>query len=114
MKVKLKKDTSKNSFVVYPNHAFIEPNSLILNLNTYGFEEIKKNYYLKRSNFHGNMLTYIAKGEGCFSFTGKNYTLKENDLILINCMDEHIMYPNKNGMSERRSLIWLRTAFENS
>lgn len=99
MKIEFKKETSKNSFVVYPNHAFIEPNSLIFNLNTYGYEELETNYYLKRSNFHGNMLTYIAKGSGCFSFNGRTYALKEHDLILINCMDEHIMYPNKDGMT---------------
>lgn len=99
MRAELKKDTSKNSFVVYPKHAFIEPNSLIFNLNTYGYEEIGENYYLKRSNFHGNMLTYIAKGSGYFSFGGRTYLLKEHDLILINCMDEHIMYPNKSGMT---------------
>ena len=62
-------------------------------------EEIEENYYLKRSNFHGNMLTYIAKGSGYFSFGGRTYALKEHDLILINCMDEHIMYPNKDGMT---------------
>lgn len=99
MKVEIKKDVSKNSFVVYPKHAFTKPNSLIFSLNTYGYEEIGKNYYLKRSGFHGNMLTYIAKGSGHFSFTGKTYSLKENDLILINCIDEHIMYPDKNGMT---------------
>ena len=99
MKVQLKKDVSKNSFVVYPNHTFNESNSLIFLLNTYGYEEQGKNYYLKRSGFHGNMLTYIAKGSGFFSYKGKNYKLKEDDLILINCMDEHIMYPNKNGMT---------------
>ena len=99
MKVEFKKDTSKKSFVVYPKHAFTEPNSLIFTLKTYGYEEIGKNYYLKRSDFNGNMLTYIAKGSGHFSYAGNTYSLKENDLILINCIDEHIMYPYDNGMT---------------
>ncbi len=99
MKVQLKKDVSKNSFVVYPNHTVNEPNSLIFILNTYGYEELGKNYYLKRSGFHGNMLTYISKGSGFFSYNGKEYALEENDLIFINCIGEHIMYPNKKGMT---------------
>lgn len=99
MEVQLKKDISTKSFVVYPHHSFEEPNSIIFNINTYGFEELGKNYYLKRSNFHGNMMTYIVDGSGYFSFNGKEYNLKTGDLILINCMDEHIMIPNKEGMT---------------
>lgn len=99
MKVQLKKNVTRNSFVKYPNHTINESNSLVFIVNTYGYEEQEKNYYLKRSGFHGNMLTYIYKGSGFFSYNGKKYKLKENDLIFINCMEEHIMYPNKEGMT---------------
>lgn len=99
MKALFKRDLSRNSFSFYPkNKTNDSANSILFNIISCGYEEIGKNYYLKRSEFHGNMLTYIKQGTGHLLFKNKDYNLKKNDLILINCMEEHVLYPNEEGM----------------
>lgn len=98
MKVVLKKDISSKSFSCTPKNKINDFNSILFNILSFGYEEIRKNYFLKRSEFHGNMLTYVVSGSGNLIFRKKQYSLKKNDLILINCMDEHIMFPDENGM----------------
>ena len=99
MKVILKKDVSSKSFRCTPKNKINDLDSIFFNILSFGYEEIRKNYYLKRADFHGNMLTYIISGSGNLIFRNNHYFLKKDDLILINCMDEHIMFPNEEGMS---------------
>lgn len=99
MKVTLKKDVSSNSFSVYPHNMIYDSNSIFFNIVSCGYEEIGKNYYLKRSEFCGNMLTYIIDGTGTFIFKNRTYNLKKDDLIIINCMEEQILYSNEKGMT---------------
>lgn len=98
MKAFLNKDFSKNSYgvSVHPEH---DLSGLHYFVYSVGYEEIGRKYYLKRSEFFCHMFTYITKGSGHLIYDGKEYDFKENDLIFINCMKEHIMYPNDNGMN---------------
>jgi AraC-like DNA-binding protein len=98
MKVTIKKDVSRNSFSYFPHNTIYDNSGIFFNIISCGYEEIKKNYYLNRSNFHGNMLTYIVSGSGNFIFKNKEYALKKDDLIVINCMEEHTLFPNREGM----------------
>lgn len=99
MKVILKKDVSNKSFRCTPKNKINDLNSIFFNILSFGYEEIRKKYYLKRAEFHGNMLTYIISGSGNLIFRNRQYSLKKDDLVLINCMDEHTMYPNEEGMN---------------
>lgn len=98
MKITFKKDISNNSFNIYPKNKIQDTYSILFNIISFGYEEIGKNYFLKRAEFHGNMLTYIVNGSGNLIFKNKHYNLKKDDLIFLNCMDEHILFPDEEGM----------------
>lgn len=98
MKAFLNRDFSDKSYgvSVHPEH---DISGLYYFVYSVGYEEIGSKYYLKRSEFFCHMLTYIVKGSGHLIYNGKEYDFKGNDLIFMNCMKEHIMYPNDEGMT---------------
>lgn len=97
MKALLKRDFSPNSYMYRVNYER-ERTGLIYRVVFTGYEEIGKNYYLKRSEHYSYMLTYILEGSGTLIYRGDYYSLVPNDLIFISCLPEHELFPDKNGM----------------
>lgn len=97
MKAILKRDFSKNSFWVYPPrmHDF---SGINFSIYSAGYEEIGPTYFLKRSDFYCNMVTYVKKNSCTLIYDGKKYQVEEGSFIIINCMKEHILYPSEDGM----------------
>lgn len=98
MKAILKRDFSPNSFWIYPIRK-PDLSGVFFSVYSAGYEEIGKDYYLKRSEFYCSMITYISEGSGTLIYNGEHYDLPKGSLIMLNGMKEHILYPHSNGMT---------------
>jgi AraC-like DNA-binding protein len=63
--------------------------SLFYYIDSVGHFYCDNNYKVSRKNFDSFLLMYIAKGEGLLTIEDKTRTIKENDVVLINCYEPH-------------------------
>lgn len=52
-------------------------------------------YTVERETFNSFLIMYVRKGQGFISYEGKNYSVKENDVVLLNCHKPHVYYTTK-------------------
>lgn len=97
MKAVLNRDFSPN-YSLYRVSLDRDRSGLFLRIIFTGYEEDGKNHYLKRSEHNSYMLTYCLEGHGFIKYHNKVNAFQKDDLIFINCMDEHEMWTDKNGM----------------
>ena len=97
MKAVLNRDFSPN-YSMYRVSLDRDRSGLFFRIIFTGYEEDGKNHYLKRSEHNSYMLTYCLEGHGFIKYHNKVNAFQKDDLIFINCMDEHEMWTDKNGM----------------
>lgn len=52
-------------------------------------------YLVKRDNYNSYLLMYIRKGHGKVCYDNKTYLVKENDVIILNCYNQHMYTANQ-------------------
>lgn len=97
MKVELKRDFN-NLYKFYRINTYKDMTGLYFLVIFTGREKLGKHYFLKRSQHNSFMLTYVKKGKGILKYNDKKYELKENSLIMIDCMPYHELYPLDENM----------------
>ncbi len=95
MKIILNLDTNKENSKVITRSPPRDLCGITYIVQTIGYEQIGQKYYLERSEWDSIMFTYVINGCGNFYYEGKYYSLEKGSLIMINCMNKHIMYPKK-------------------
>lgn len=95
MKIILNLDTNKEASKVVVKSPPRDLCGLTYIVQTIGYEQILQKYYLERSEWDSIMITYVLNGSGNFYYEGNFYNLEKGSLIIINCMNKHIMYPKK-------------------
>ncbi len=50
-------------------------------------------FYIERYDYESVLLLFTVKGMGKLTYKDREYLLKENSLVLINCKNHHIYYP---------------------
>ena len=98
MKAVLNRDFSPN-YKLYRVSVDRDRSGLFYRIIFTGYEEDGRNHYLKRSEHNSYMFTFCIKGHGYIKYHNKVNEFKKDDLIFINCMDEHEMWTDKDGMT---------------
>jgi AraC family transcriptional regulator len=57
-----------------------------------------KDYNVKRDNYHSYLLMYIKSGQGLVTYDNKTFTIKANELVLLDCNKPH-SYSSENWES---------------
>ncbi len=97
MKAVLNRDFSPN-YSLYRVSLDRDRSGLFYRIIFTGYEEDGKNHYLKRSEHNSYMFTYCLEGHGYLKYHNKVNEFHKDDILFINCMDEHEMWTDKNGM----------------
>lgn len=98
MKAVLNRDFSPN-YSLYRVSVDRDRSGLFYKIIFTGYEEDGKNHYLKRSEHDSYMFTFCIKGHGYIKYHNKVHEFQKDDLLFINCMDEHEMWTDKDGMT---------------
>mgnify|MGYP002575300119 CR=1 FL=1 len=59
-----------------------------------GYEKAKKEYFIKRKDYNNFLLTLTLSGEGTVSYEKREYNMKTNDLLFIDCNKPHTFKNN--------------------
>lgn len=100
MKIIMNLDTDKEKSKVVTKSPPRDLWGITYIVQTIGYEQIGQKYYLERSEWDSIMFTYVLNGGGNLYYEGKYYSLEKGSLIMINCMNKHIMYPKKDQSFE--------------
>lgn len=61
----------------------------LLYLQTFCYMEMGTSYFTERKNYYSFLLVFTHKGQGFLLYEGKEYTLQEGDVFLIDCRRYH-------------------------
>lgn len=57
----------------------------------------KPDFYIRRHHYQSLLLLHTFHGSGKLQYRGREYTLEENSIILINCMEPHTYFPTSDN-----------------
>lgn len=78
----------ENSFICFNAPSNIAK-LLFYHINSVGHFYCDHKYKVSRDKFDNFLIMYVVKGEGTLTVKGKSRIIKENDVMLINCYEQH-------------------------
>lgn len=78
--------------------------ALFFYLQEVGYFKTWHPYFTERANLKSFLLVYTLSGEGHLSYQGEEYTIKQGQCFLINCMEHHYYKTEKN---QSWDFLWL-------
>lgn len=57
----------------------------------------RNDFYIKRNNFKSYLLLYTINGSGTLCYMGREYQIKKNSIVFIDCEKLHEYYPENGG-----------------
>lgn len=65
-------------------------NAMLYEINLAGHEKANKDYYIERQGYYTYLINYTHSGEGVMQYRGQETTLKQGDLVFIDCNEKHL------------------------
>ncbi len=94
------KGVLKNSYTFFHTPSSMAK-SMFFYLKCTGHFFCSRDYEVKRNNYNSYLIMYVRKGHGKVIYDNKTYMVKENDVVILNCYNEH-MYA-----SDEWETLWL-------
>lgn len=78
----------------------------LLYMQSFSYMEMGHSYFTERKNYSSLLIIFTYESEGLLSYGGKEYTLQEGDICIIDCRKYHYYKTKKNTWRHADLHIW--------